>query len=328
MRILVTGGAGYIGSVVIQQLVEAGDQVVVYDSLVRGHRRAIHPDATFVEGDIADRARVEQTLADHQIEAVMHFAALIEAGESMKTPAAYFRNITAGSLSLFEAVLARGIDKVVFSSTAAVYGNPAQLPIDEDALLQPTNVYGQAKLMVEQMLRWFSQTLGLRYAALRYFNACGAAPPLGEDHQPESHLIPLAMQAVLGQRPALQLYGTDYPTRDGTCIRDYIHVSDLASAHLLALRALAAGRGPLVYNLGSERGYTNREVIDAVGRVAGRPVPVVDAPRRAGDPDALVASSARIRRELGWQPRYTDLDSMVQTAWDWRQQHPNGYGDR
>ena len=327
MRILVTGGAGYIGSVVTRQLVDQGDHVVVYDSLVRGHRRAVHPEAVFVQGDVADRDLVERTLRDQKIEAVMHFASLIEAGESMKQPGAYFRNIMAGSLTLLEAVLAQGVEMFVFSSTAAVYGTPESLPVQEDATLKPTNVYGQAKLMVEHMLAWFSQLHGLRYAALRYFNACGAEPPLGEDHQPESHLIPLAMQAVMGQRPQLQLYGTDYPTRDGTCIRDYIHVSDLASAHRLALQALAQGRGPLIYNLGSERGYTNLEVVQAVGRVMGKPVPYVEAPRRPGDPDALVASSARIRDDLGWQPRYTDLDSMIATAWEWRRANPNGYED-
>ncbi len=328
MRILVTGGAGYIGSVVTRQLIAAGDQVVVYDSLVRGHRHAVAPAATFIEGDVADRPHVERALADHGVDAVIHFAALIEAGESMKQPETYFRNITAGSLSLLEAMLAQGVNRIVFSSTAAVYGTPDSLPIRENAPLRPTNAYGAAKLMVENMLGWFHQIHGLRYAALRYFNAAGAVPPLGEDHRPESHLIPLAIQAVLGQRPRLLLFGTDYPTRDGTCIRDYIHVGDLASAHLLALRALDTGSGQLIYNLGSERGYTNLEVIEAVGRVAGKPVPYEAAPRRRGDPDALVASAERIRTELGWQPQYTDIEAIIRTAWDWRAEHPDGYGDR
>ena len=328
MKILVTGGAGYIGSVVTRQLIEAGDQVVVLDNLVRGHPKAVHPDAVFVRGDMADRALVERLIQEHGIEAVMHFAAFIEAGESMQKPEIYFRNNTANALSLLEAMIAQDVKMFVFSSTAAVYGTPESLPITEDDSLKPTNAYGASKLMVEQMLGWFNQIHGLRYAALRYFNACSAQPPLGEDHQPESHLIPLAMQAVLGQRPKLLLYGVDYPTPDGTNIRDYIHVSDLASAHLLALRALASGRGPLIYNLGSERGYSNREVIEAVGRVAGKPVPYEEAPRRPGDPVSLVASSARIRQELGWQPRYTELDAIIRTAWEWREAHPNGYEDR
>lgn len=324
MRVLVTGGAGYIGSVVVAELIRAGHTVTVYDNLARGHRAAVHPAATFVHGDVGDRAGLERLFRAGSFEAVLHFAAFIEAGESMRHPTLYFQNNTANALTLLSTMLEHGVQRFVFSSTAAVYGDPAYTPIDEDHPLNPVNVYGASKLMVEQMLAWFHQLHGLGYAALRYFNAAGAAPPLGEDHRPETHLIPVILQVALGQRDCLELYGTDYPTRDGTCVRDYIHVTDLASAHVLALEALRPGE-QRIYNLGNGRGFTNREVIEAARQVTGRPIPVREAPRRPGDPATLVASSDRIRRELGWAPRHPNLEEIIASAWAWRQKHPRGY---
>jgi UDP-glucose 4-epimerase len=324
MRVLVTGGAGYIGSIVTAELVRAGHQVTVYDSLVRGHREAVHPSVAFVRGDTGDRATLARTLSEGRFDAVMHFAAFIEAGESMRKPELYFENNTANALSLLTTMLEHGVNRFVFSSTAAVYGDPEYMPIDEDHPLNPVNAYGASKLMVERMLAWLNQIHGLGYAALRYFNAAGAAPPLGEDHQPETHLIPIILQVALGERDHLELYGTDYPTPDGTCIRDYIHVSDLASAHVLALEALQPGE-QRVYNLGNGRGFSNREVLETARRVTGRPIPAVEAPRRPGDPAVLVASSDRIRRELGWSPRHPDLEDIIGSAWAWRQKHPEGY---
>lgn len=324
MRVLVTGGAGYIGSIVTAELVSAGHQVTVYDSLVRGHHQAVHPGAAFVRGDVGDKGMLERVFREGALDAVMHFAAFIEAGESMLKPELYFRNNTANALTLLTTMLEQGVSRLVFSSTAAVYGDPEYTPIDEDHPLDPVNAYGASKLMVERMLAWFNRVHGLGYAALRYFNAAGAAPPLGEDHRPETHLIPIILQVAAGQRDHLELYGTDYPTRDGTCIRDYIHVSDLASAHVLALEALQPGQ-QRIYNLGNGRGFTNREVVEAARHVTGRPIPVVEALRRPGDPAVLVASSDRIKQELGWSPRYPDLDDIIGSAWAWRRQHPEGY---
>ncbi len=326
MNVLVTGGAGYIGSVTTAQLVEAGHQVVVYDNLSHGHRDAVHKDARLIEGDIADQTKLQQVFREHKIEAVMHFAAIIEAGESMKVPEKYFRNNTTSTFALLETMLAEGINKFVFSSTAAVYGNPETTPIREDATLQPINAYGASKHLVEQVLAWYNQVHGFRYAALRYFNACGSTANLGEHHQPESHLIPLAIQATLGKREKLKLFGSDYPTKDGTCVRDYVHVSDLADAHLRALNALETQeKGKLIYNLGSQSGFSNKEVIEAVGKVMGMPVPWEEAPRRDGDPATLIASSEKIQKELGWKPRYTDIAEIISTAYEWFQKHPNGY---
>ncbi|MFQ5855089.1 MAG: UDP-glucose 4-epimerase GalE [Anaerolineae bacterium] len=324
MRLLVTGGAGYIGSTVTAELIRGGHEVTVYDSLVRGHREAVHPAATFVRGDVGDKAMLEPVFREGAFDAVIHFAAFIEAGESMQIPEAYFQNNTANALTLLRTMLEYGVDRVVFSSTAAVYGDPEYTPIDEKHPSRPANAYGASKLMVEHMLAWFSQIHGLGYATLRYFNAAGAAPPLGEDHQPESHLIPIILEVALAQRDHLELYGTDYPTRDGTCIRDYIHVIDLAWAHVLALAALEPGE-QRIYNLGNGRGFTNREVLETARRVTGRPIPAVEAPRRPGDPAVLVASSDCIRQELGWVPRYPDLEDIIGSAWAWRQQYPEGY---
>lgn len=324
MNIIVTGGAGYIGSVVSAQLLAAGHRVVVYDDLSRGHRAAVPGGAEFVQGDIADRALLERTLRERRIEAVMHFAALTEAAESMQAPEKYFRTNVAGSLTLLETMLSCGVRQLVFSSTAAVYGEPKRVPIREEDALEPANVYGASKLMVEHMLEWFQQVHELRYASLRYFNAAGASGALGEAHEPESHLIPLVLQVALGKRPAISIYGTDYPTPDGTCVRDYIHVEDLAQAHLLALNALER-QEKLIYNLGNGRGFSVREVIEAARKVTGHAIPALDAVRRPGDPAKLVASAERITRDLGWRPKYPELETIIASTWEWQRQHPDGY---
>jgi UDP-glucose 4-epimerase len=323
-RILVTGGAGYIGSVVVKHLLERGYDPIIFDNLSHGHRAALPGSARLIVGDIADRAMLERIFAEFQPQAVMHFAAFIEAGESMQRPEKYFRNNTANALTLLETVLAHGVQRFVFSSTAALYGTPEKTPIEEDARLQPTNAYGESKLLVERMLAWLHRVHGLRYACLRYFNAAGAAGDRGEDHHPESHLIPIALQVALGVRQQVAIFGTDYPTSDGTCIRDYVHVSDLAAAHLLVLEALKE-KERLIYNLGNGRGFSVREVIDTVRKVTGQAIPAEESPRRPGDPAVLVASSEKIKRELGWKPEYTDLESIVRSAWNWRNAHPTGY---
>jgi UDP-glucose 4-epimerase len=350
VKILVTGGAGYIGSTVAALLTEKKHLAVVYDNLSHGRRDLLPAGVELIEGELSDRAHLERIFnaahdAHEPFDAVLHFAALIEAGESMQRPEIYFRNNTASTLSLLEAMLACGPRRLVFSSTAAVYGEPKVVPIQEDARLAPTNAYGQSKLLVEQMLTWLHRIHGLQYASLRYFNVAGAAEGpegpasiiRGESHQPETHLIPLVLDVALGRRDSIRIYGDDYPTPDGTCIRDYIHVSDLADAHLLALNALsigashsdalhigapAAGTGqtaPLIYNLGNGKGFSVREVIESARRVTGHPIPAEIHPRRPGDPAVLVASSAKAMRELGWKPRYTDLDEIVRTAWIWHQ---------
>jgi UDP-glucose 4-epimerase len=327
MRVLVTGGAGYIGSVVAEELLQAGHQVVVFDNLSRGHRQAVPKNAELVVGDLADRACLDQLLRSRAIDAVMHFAALIEAGESMKAPEEFFRNNTANALTLLEAMLAVRVKRFVFSSTAALFGNPERTPIDEDDPVHPTNAYGESKLLVERMLTWFHQIHGLRYATLRYFNAAGASrPDQGEAHQPETHLMPRILQVALGRAQHVNIFGTDYPTPDGTCIRDYIHVSDLARAHLLALEALTLeNSSPLIYNLGNGQGFSVRQVVEVARKVTGHPVPVIESPRRAGDPAVLIASSEKIRRDLGWLPRFPDLETIVESAWRWHRTHPNGY---
>ncbi len=324
MNVLVTGGAGYIGSIVAEALLEEGQRVIVYDSLERGHRAAVPSEAAFVQGDIADRPRLERVFKQYQVEAVMHFAAYILAGESMQDPGLYFCKNVANSARLLEVTVANGVRLFVFSSTAAVYGEPQHSPVVETDALWPINPYGESKLMIEKMLHWLNQVNGLRYAALRYFNAAGASLTRGEAHRPESHLIPLVLQVVLGQREHVDIYGTDYPTPDGTCIRDYIHILDLASAHLLALRALEK-KERLVYNLGNGNGYSVREVVEAAREVSDHPVPALERPRRPGDPAVLVASAEKIKRELGWQPRYPDLKSIVESAWRWHRDHPHGY---
>ncbi|HTQ98090.1 MAG TPA: UDP-glucose 4-epimerase GalE [Candidatus Acidoferrum sp.] len=325
MRVLVTGGAGYIGSVVADQLLGAGHQVTVIDNLSRGHRQAVSSKAELVVADLADKEKLSELFRRQPFDAVMHFAAFIEAGESMKVPEIFFRNNTANALSVLEAMIGAGVKRFVFSSTAALYGNPARTPIEEDDLLQPTNAYGESKLLVERMLEWFHRIHGLRYASLRYFNAAGAASPdKGEAHQPESHLVPRLMNVALGRQKNAEIFGTDYPTPDGTCVRDYVHVSDLAAAHLLALDALDRS-GRLIYNLGNGQGFTVRQVIDGVRRITGRDVPVVESPRREGDPAVLIASSDKIRKELNWKPKFPELDAILASAWEWHKNFPNGY---
>ena len=328
MKIMVTGGAGYIGGTVAELLTKMGHQAVVLDNLSHGRRDLVPRDVEFVEAEVADRATLESVFRsaqeqDQPFDGVLHFAALIEAGESMQRPEIYFRNNTASTLSLLEAMLVCGPRRLVFSSTAAVYGEPELVPIKEDARLLPTNAYGESKLLVEHMLGWFNRIHGLRYASLRYFNVAGAPEgpcgvTRGEAHEPESHLIPLVLDVALGRRQSIRIYGDDYPTPDGTCIRDYIHVSDLADAHLLALDALAA-HDRLIFNLGNGQGFSVREVIESARRVTGQPIPAEVHPRRPGDPAVLVASSEKAIRELGWKPRYTRLDDIIRTAWIWHQ---------
>jgi UDP-glucose 4-epimerase len=323
-KVLVTGGAGYIGGVVSAQLLARGYEVVVLDNLSHGNRSAVPESAEFVQGDIADRSLLDQLFRSQRISAVMHFAAFIEAGESMKVPEKYFRNNTASALTLLEAVLGNGIQRFVFSSTAALYGTPEETPILETAALHPTNAYGESKLLVERVLDWFNRVHGLHYASLRYFNAAGASGAQGEDHTPESHLIPIALQVALGQRKCVSIFGTDYPTPDGTCVRDYIHVEDLASAHLLVLKELS-NKNKLIYNLGNGRGFSVREVLQTVRQATGHAIPAEEVARRAGDPAVLVASSAKIKEELGWQPVHAELESIVRSAWEWRRMRPQGY---
>ncbi len=324
MRVLVTGGAGYIGATAVRSLLLEGHDVAVYDNLSKGHREALPVDVPLIVGDVSDRHGLDTAIRQHHPEAILHFAASIEAGESMKEPEKFFRNNSAATLTLLEAMLANGVQKLIFSSTAALYGDPGRLPIEETDPLEPTNVYGESKLLVERMLGWFGRIHGLRYASLRYFNAAGSDGYSGERHQPETHLIPLVLRVATGERKAISIFGTDYPTVDGTCVRDYVHVSDLARAHVLALHALE-DRDRLIYNLGNGRGFSVREVIDTAQRVTGTTIPVVEAARRAGDPAVLVASSEKIRHELGWVPQHADLDSIIASAWQWMQHHPTGY---
>jgi UDP-glucose 4-epimerase len=323
MNILVTGGAGYIGSATAEALIKAGHSVTVYDSLITGHRLAIPQGAKFIEADVSESHALVKALTDEKFDAIMHFAALIEAGESMKDPGRFYHNNLTNSVTLMETAIRAGVKRFVFSSTAAVYQSSDE-PLTEDSPLGPTNVYGHTKLMVEQALDWYRQIHGLHFAALRYFNACGALPGRGEAHQPESHLIPLVLRIPLGQREAALIYGSDYPTPDGTCIRDYIHIADLVSAHLLALDELEE-RDRLIYNLGSGNGYSVREVIETVRQVTRHPIPVKELPRRPGDSARLVASSERIRSELGWKPEHDNLREMIASAWAWHKSHPDGY---
>jgi UDP-glucose 4-epimerase len=323
MNILVTGGAGYIGSATAEALIDAGHSVTVYDSLVTGHRLAVPDGATFVEADLSDSYALVDTLTKHKFDAVMHFAAFIEAGESMKDPARFYQNNFTNALALIETAVRAGVKRFVLSSTAAVFQSSEE-PLTEESPLGPTNVYGHTKLMVEQALEWYRQIHSLRFAALRYFNACGALPNRGEAHQPESHLIPLVLRVALGQSESISIFGTDYPTPDGTCIRDYIHIADLVAAHLLALDGLRE-RDSLIYNLGSGNGYSVREVIETARQVTGRPIPSVEHPRRPGDSARLVASSDKIKRELGWEPQHADLRTIISSAWEWHKSHPNGF---
>lgn len=327
MAILVLGGAGYIGSHTVYELIDAGRDVVVADNLETGFRAAVHPKARFYEGDIRDRAFIDRVFDSEQIEGVIHFAANSQVGESMVKPLKYYDNNLCGTKTLLESMVAHGVDKIVFSSTAATYGEPERVPIMEDDRTCPTNCYGETKLAMEHMMKWTSIAHGLRFVALRYFNACGAhaSGAIGEAHNPETHLIPLILQVPNGQREKIAIFGEDYPTSDGTCIRDYIHVSDLAQAHILALDYLLAGNDNNVFNLGNGVGFSVKEVIEETRRVTGHPIPAKVEPRRAGDPAQLIASSQKAKDVLGWKPKYDDLHTIIDTAWKWHQAHPHGF---
>ena len=326
MRVLVTGGAGYIGSVVVEELLSDDHQVVVYDNLAKGHRQSVPANVPFIEADLLDRERLIEAFREHQIEAVIHMAADSLVGESVQQPDKYYRSNVVAGLSLLNAMRHAGVKRLVFSSTAAVYGEPEKQPIEETDLANPTNPYGETKLTFERALRWHESAYGIRYASLRYFNAAGATDRCGEWHDPETHLIPLVLQAANGQRQHVEIYGEDYQTRDGTCVRDYIHVVDLARAHVLALQIL--GERSAIYNLGcGGEGYSVREVIEVANEITGRQIPTKVGPRRSGDPAVLIASSEKIKRELGWAPQFQDLRKIVDSAWQWLQQNPRGYGE-
>ncbi|MCI7159937.1 MAG: UDP-glucose 4-epimerase GalE [Flintibacter sp.] len=327
MAILVLGGAGYIGSHTVYELIDVGRDVVVADNLLTGFRAAVHPKARFYQLDIRDRSALDELFTKEKIEGVIHFAASSQVGESMSDPLKYYDNNLHGTMVLLQAMVAHGVDKIVFSSTAATYGEPERVPILETDRTDPTNCYGETKLAMEHMMRWVSRAHGLKYVALRYFNACGAHPSgaIGEAHNPETHLIPLILQVPNGQREKISIFGDDYPTKDGTCIRDYIHVSDLAQAHILALDHLLQGGESDVFNLGNGVGFTVKEVIDVARAVTGHPIPAETCPRRAGDPAQLIASSKKAVEQLGWKPKYNDLNTIIASAWKWHSAHPRGY---
>ncbi|HEY2146414.1 MAG TPA: UDP-glucose 4-epimerase GalE [Pirellulales bacterium] len=323
MKILVTGGAGYIGTVVVEQLIADGESVVVLDNLSQGHRAAVHPRAAFVEGNLLDRPAVDAALDEHRPEAVMHFASHTLVGESMQRPFLYLGENVVGGLHLLESAIEHGVKRFILSSTANLFDDPERMPIDEQERIVPGSPYGESKHILERMLYWLDRVHGLRYAALRYFNAAGASAERGEDHHPELHLIPIVLQVALGQRPDVTIFGDDYSTPDGTCVRDYIHVVDLAQAHVLALRALDGGSR--TYNHGNGQGFSVREVIETARKITAHPISAKVGPRRPGDPATLVASSEKIRRELGWQPRFPKLEHIIETAWSWHRAHPKGY---
>jgi len=323
MKILVVGGAGYIGSVCAELLLDQGHGVTIFDNLSEGHRRALDPRAEFVEGDLVDRQLIEKTLAKQQPDAVMHFAANALVGESMQNPSKYFRNNIANGLNLLDAMITAGVEKIIFSSTCAIFGPPERVPIDETMTPRPINPYGESKLAFEKILRWYGEIHGLKFVSLRYFNAAGASAKFGEDHRVETHLIPNVLKVALGQKPTVEIFGTDYETPDGTCIRDYIHIVDLARAHILALNATKGD----FYNLGTGGGASVRDVIDSCRKITGRNIDIVEKPRRPGDPPRLIASSEKIKRELGWQPQFQSLDAIIESAWKWHQKFPRGYED-
>jgi UDP-glucose 4-epimerase len=327
VNILVTGGAGYIGSHTVQALEASGHRVVVVDNLVSGHRSAVR--APLVVADIADRGKIADLIRAERIEGVIHFAAFLAVGESMAQPGKYFRNNVAGTQALLDTLVETGVRSIVFSSSCAVYGQPRQLPVSEDSVLDPESPYGESKVMVERMLRWYDRCHGLRWVALRYFNAAGSAPDgsIGDDVLPATRIVPVALEVVLGKRPHFSLFGTDYHTPDGTAIRDYIHASDLATAHVRAFDALREGMPSDVFNVGTGRGHSNREVIDTIRRVTGVDFPVVEEPRRPGDPARTFADTTKITTKLNWQPQWSDLETIVRTAWAWRSRHPTGYPD-
>jgi UDP-glucose 4-epimerase len=323
MKILVVGGAGYIGSVCAEQLLEAGHIVTIFDNLTEGHRAAVDPRAEFIESDLQDRQSIESTLSRARPDAVMHFAANALVGESMENPSKYFRNNVGHGLNLLDAMVATGVKRLVFSSTCAIFGPPDRIPIDETEPARPINPYGESKLAFEKMLRWYGEIHGLKFVSLRYFNAAGASEKFGEDHRCETHLIPNVLKVALGEKPHVEIFGTDYETPDGTCIRDYIHIVDLAQAHILALTAPKSA----FYNLGTGGGSSVREVINAAKKITGRKIDIVEKPRRPGDPPRLIASSNKIKSELGWEPKFQSLDAIIESAWKWHQKFPQGYGD-
>ncbi|MFD1887544.1 UDP-glucose 4-epimerase GalE [Paenibacillus wenxiniae] len=328
MAILVTGGAGYIGSHTVAELLDRGEEVVVIDNLLTGHREAVL-GGTFYEGDLRDKALLERIFTENNITAVIHFAASSLVGESMQNPAKYYDNNVYGAMCLLEEMNKAGVKNIVFSSTAATYGEPDKVPIEETDRTEPANVYGETKLVMERMMSWFDKAHGIRYVALRYFNAAGAhaSGKIGEDHRPESHLVPLVLQTALGQRAHISVFGDDYPTEDGTCVRDYIHVSDLADAHLKAVEYLAGGGESSAFNLGNGQGFSVKQVIETAKQVTGRDIPAVIEPRRSGDPAVLVASSAKARSVLGWTPKHDRLEDIISSAWQWHESKPQGYGN-
>ena len=323
LKILVTGGAGYIGSITVEQLIKAGEAVVVFDNLYQGHRDAVHPEATFVQGDLANKADIEAVFAAHSIEVIMHFASYTLVGESMESPFLYLRDNVVNVLNLLEVAVEAGTRKFILSSTANLFDNPEQIPIAASERIVPGSPYGESKYIIERYLYWLDKIYDFRYAALRYFNACGASQERGEHHDPETHLIPIVLEVALGKREKVSVFGNDYNTPDGSCVRDYIHVIDLAQAHILALRAL--DQGSRAYNLGNGRGYSILEVIETAREVTGHPIPFTFTPRRPGDPDILIADSEAINHDLGWAPQYPDLRRIVESAWHWHRAHPNGY---
>lgn len=326
MKVLVTGGAGYIGSAVTHELITAGDKVVVFDNLYQGHREAVHEEAVFVEGDLADAALVEAIIAEHRPDGIMHFAGNTLVGESIEQPFLYLGDNVVNGLNLMKSAVKYGVGRFILSSTANLFEHPEEIPIRANERIVPGSPYGESKNILERYLHWMDRLYGLRYAALRYFNACGAVTAdLGEDHDPETHLIPLVLQVALGQREKIIIFGEDYNTPDGTCIRDYVHILDLAQAHILALRAI--GDGSRTYNLGNGRGFSVREVIEVAREVTGQPIPAEVGPRRSGDPAVLVADSEKIKQELGWKPRFQTLESIISSAWEWHQAHPDGFSD-
>ena len=327
MRILVLGGAGYIGSHTVYELVDAGYEVIVVDNLLTGFKEAVHPQAKFYEGDIRDKIFLDNILSKEKIDGVIHFAASSQVGESMKNPLKYYNNNLCGTEVLLESMVEHGIDKIVFSSTAATYGEPESIPILETARTLPTNCYGETKLSMEKMFKWISKAHNLRYVSLRYFNACGAHPngKIGEAHNPETHLIPLVLQVPNGKREYISVFGNDYDTEDGTCVRDYIHVNDLAQAHILAMEYLLKGGESNIFNLGNGVGFTVKEVIETARKVTNHTIPIREEERRAGDPSVLIASSEKARKVLGWKPQYADLETIISTAWKWHVNHPDGY---
>jgi len=323
MKVLVTGGAGYIGSVTVEQLIEAGEEVVVFDNLYQGHREAVHPDAVFVRGDLCDKAAIDAVMKAHRPDGIMHFASYTLVGESMERPFLYLRDNVVNGLNLIQSAVEHDVRRFILSSTANLFDDPLSMPIAEDERIVPGSPYGESKHILERYLHWMDQLYDFRYACLRYFNASGASPERGEDHDPETHIIPLVLQVALGQREKFTIFGDDYDTPDGTCVRDYIHVIDLAQAHILALRDL--DNGSRKYNLGNGRGYSIQQVIDTAREVTGHDIPAIVGPRRPGDPDVLIASSESINHDLNWRPRYPQLKTIIQTAWDWHVAHPHGY---